>query len=174
MKAKPVDVRIFISYAHADPPLHRQKLESLCRWPGVGVELWTDENITPGSVPDEQIRDALDQMHIFVAMISPFFDASDYIQKVEVPIAKRRCKKGEVLIAPVVVQHPGGTNCDWLLKLERLPHKEKSWAEIRKACRASEGEYDDAIQPLRDGIKKLVDEIRNRPGKATRRAAGRA
>lgn len=162
MKTKKVDVRIFISYAHRDPPLFRDALESLLRWPGVSVTVWTDENITPGTEPDKEIRAALDKMDIFVALITPYFDASSYIQEVEVPIAKQRYKKGEVFIAPVVVSHPGGRNCDWLLSLERLPHKKKSWAEIRKECHSSDGEYDDAIQPLRDGIWKLVQEVRGR------------
>ncbi len=95
MKAKNVDVRIFVSYAHRDPPLFRQLLVSLLRWPGVSVTVWTDENVTPGSVPDHQIRAALDEMHIFVALITPFFDASSYIQEVEVLIARRRNKKGK-------------------------------------------------------------------------------
>jgi hypothetical protein len=168
MKAKPVDVRIFVSYAHKDPPLFKQLLESLLRWPGVEVTVWTDENIVAGTVPDKQIRDALDRMHIFVALITPFFDASRYIQEVEVPTAKRRHKNDGVLIAPVVVSHPGGNNCDWILSLERLPHKKKSWAEIRKECRASEGEYDEAIQPLRDGIWKLVEQVRKRRGRTVR------
>jgi hypothetical protein len=163
MKAKFADVRIFVSYAHRDPTLFRQSLESLLRWPGVDVQVWTDENVIPGSIPDQQIRAALEEMHIFVALITPFFDASRYIQEVEVPIARRRNKNGEVLIAPVVVSHPGGRNCKWLLSLERLPHKKKSWADIRKECKASDGEYDEAIQPLRDGIWKLVEQIRNKP-----------
>jgi hypothetical protein len=171
MKAKKVDVRIFVSYAHLDPPLFRQLLESLLRWPGVEVKVWTDEIITPGSVPDKLIRTALDEMHIFVALITPFFDASSYIQEVEVPIAKLRNKKGEVLIAPVVVSHPGGMNCKWLLSLEHLPHKHKSWAEIRKECKASDGEYDEAIQPLRDGIWKLVELVRSRPATSSSRIA---
>lgn len=171
MKARNVDVRIFVSYAHRDPPLFRQLLESLLRWPGVEVKVWTDENITPGSVPDQQIRTALNEMDIFVALITPFFDASRYIHEVEVPIAKRRNKKGEVFIAPVVVSQPGGRNCDWLLSLEHLPHKQKSWAEIRKECKASEGEYDEAIQPLRDGIWKLVEQVRNSRTPAIRRAS---
>jgi hypothetical protein len=163
MKSSNVDVRIFVSYAHRDPPLFRQLLESLLRWPGVEVKVWTDENVVPGTVPDQQIRTALDQMHIFIALITPLFDASSYIQEVEVPIAKQRNKKDKVLIAPVVVSQPGGKNCDWLLSLERLPHKQKSWADIRRECNASAGEYDEAIQPLRDGIWKLVEEVRGRP-----------
>jgi len=161
MKARKADVRVFVSYAHRDPPLFRDSLLSLLRWPGVSVKVWTDDNIPTGSVPDQQIQDELKQMHIFVALITPYFDASNYIQEVEVPIAKQRNKNGEVLIAPVVVSHPGGTNCGWLLSLERLPHKQKSWAEIRRECSAATGEYDIALQPLRDGVKKLVDQVRS-------------
>lgn len=161
MKSRVIDVRMFVSYAHRDPPLFRQLLESLLRWPGVDVKVWTDENVVPGSVPDKQIRAALDQMHIFIALITPFFDASSYIQEVEVPIAKRRNKNGEVFVAPVVVSYPGGRNCDWLLSLEHLPHKQKSWAEIRKECKAADGEYDEAIKPLRDGIWKLIEQVRD-------------
>jgi TIR domain len=163
VKARKVDVRVFVSYAHRDPPLFRQLLESLLRWPGVSVTVWTDENVTPGSQPDKEIRAELQRMHIFVALITPFFDASSYIQEVEVPIAKRRSKNGEALIAPVVVSHPGGTKCNWLLGLERLPDKRKSWVDIRKESMASGG-YDEALQPLRDGIWKLVQQVRNYPG----------
>ena len=128
--------------------------------------LWTDENVTPGSDPDKEIRDALGKMHIFVALISPFFDASSYIQEVEVPIARRRHSKGEVLIAPVVVSHPGGRNCDWLLRLEPLPHKKKSWAEVRRETLTSGG-YDEALRPLRDGVWKLVEKVRSHPALAS-------
>ena len=166
MKARKADVRIFVSYAHRDPTLFRQLLESLLCWPGVDLTVWTDEHVTPGSVPDQQIREALGQMHIFVALITPFFDASSYIQEVEVPIAKRRNREDGVLIAPVVVSYPGGRRCKWLLDLEPLPHKQKSWSEIRRECRASEGEYDQALQPLRDGIYKLVQQVRTGNGKS--------
>ncbi len=154
------DVQVFVSYAHLDPPLFKDALVSLMRWPGVKVTVWTDENILPGTVPDQQSRAALDGMHIFVALITPFFDASRYIHEVEVPAAKRRNRKGEVLVAPVVVTDPGGINCGWLLDLERLPHKKKSWAEIR--IESAPAGIDMAQQPLRDGIKKLVDEVRSR------------
>jgi hypothetical protein len=162
-RTKNTDVQVFVSYAHRDPPLFRELLESLLRWPGVSVTLWTDERITPGSVPDKEIRAALDKMHIFVAMITPYFDASAYIHEVEVPIAKQRNKKGEVLIAPVVVSNPGGLNCEWLLGLERLPHKHKSWSEIRRETLA-DGGYDEAYRPLRDGIWKLVEQVRKGRG----------
>ena len=75
-RTKKVDVQIFISYAHKDPPLFRDSLVSILRWPGVDVTVWTDENLMPGSVPDKDIRMALNNMDIFVALITPHFDAS--------------------------------------------------------------------------------------------------
>ena len=96
------------------------------------------------------------------------------VKTIELKIcAKQRNKNGEVLIAPVVVSHPGGTKCGWLLSLERLPHKQKSWAEIRRECSAATGEYDIALQPLRDGVKKLVDQVRSRGGTAFGRTPGK-
>ena len=153
------DVHIFISYAHLDPLLFKDTLVSLLRWPRVSVSVWTDEKIVPGSIPDHAIRAALEEMHIFVPLITPLFDASSYIQEVEVPVAKYRYQKGEVLIAPVVISDPGGTNCEWLLGLERLPDKKKSWAEIRKESLPTAG-FDEAQQPLRDGVWKLVEMVR--------------
>ncbi len=172
MKARRPDVQVFVSYAHRDPPLFREMLVALLRWPGVGVGVWTDQDMVPGTVPDHEIRAALDSMDIFVALITPFFDASSYIQEVEVPIARRRHRKGEVLVAPVVVSHPGGRNCEWLLSLERLPHKQKSWVEIRKESMVS-AEYDEALRPLRDGVWKLVEQVRSRRRVPVRHAASR-
>jgi hypothetical protein len=169
-RAKSFDIVIFVSYAHADPPLFRQMLESILKGPGVQVRLWTDHEIMPGSVPDKEIRAALEQMDIFVALISPLFAASRYIDEVEVPIAKKRRRLGEIEIAPVVIEHPGDAECEWLMDLEPLPDKKKSWSDIRQECRADHGEYDKAIRPLRDGIKKLVDRVRGRRGGAAVRA----
>ena len=45
------EVRIFVSYAHADPSLHRLSLSKFLKWPSVEVvDKWTDNEIQPGSV----------------------------------------------------------------------------------------------------------------------------
>ena len=158
----PNDVQVFISYAHVDTPLFRQALLGLMCFPGTRVTPWTDEKILAGSNPDKEIRAALESMDIFVALITPYFAASRYIQEVEVPIAKKRYEKGEIQIAPVVVSDPGVIECDWLLKLERLPHKQKSWSEIRRETLPTGG-YDEALKPLRDGVYKLIQRARSKP-----------
>ena len=66
-------------------------------------------------------------------------------------------------VAPVVVNHPADNDCPWLLSLERLPDKKKSWADIRMECSAAKGEADVALKPLREGIGKLVEMVQSRP-----------
>jgi len=153
------DVSIFVSYAHGDPPLFRDMLVALLKWPRVSVTVWTDEKVEPGSDWDKQVRAALEDMHIFVPLVSPLFAASSYIQEVEVRAARRRHEEKKIAIAPVVVSHPGGITCDWLMRLEPLPHKVKSWSEIRKESLPTGG-YDEALKPLRDGVWKLVERVR--------------
>jgi len=114
----------------------------------------TDENITPDQCPPTD-KDALAQMHILWTLITPSRRLRVYIHEVEVPIAKTRNQEGEVLIAPVLSAILEARIAKWADELERLPHKLKSWADIRRECHASAGEYDLAIQPLRDGIWKL-------------------
>ena len=166
-KKRPV-VRIFVSYAHADPALYKASLESFLKWPSVQVVTkWSDHLIVPGSDPDKAIKAELEQMDIFVALLSPQFAASWYIQNVEVKAAKRREEAKEILVAPVMVSHPGAHECKWLMGRELLPDKKKSWSEIQKECRYFDGCSDEAIRPIRDGVKKLVDAVlaRKRAGK---------
>lgn len=160
------DVRIFFSYAHADPILYKSLLDSLLRWPSVKtLTKWSDNNIEIGTVPDKEIRAELKRMDIFVALITPMFAASRYITEVEVPEAKRRWEKGHVKVVPIVITHPGKGECDWLLGLEWLPDTKnrKSWAELRKADGAkgiNEGECDTTLVVIRDAVRRIVDQVR--------------
>lgn len=84
-------MRLFFSYAHADPILYKDILDSLLRWPAVKtLTKWSDHNIEIGTEPDREIRAELKKMDIFIALITPMFAASRYISEVEVPTAKRR------------------------------------------------------------------------------------
>lgn len=162
------EVRIFVSYAHADPSLYKASLESFLKWPSVQVVTkWSDHLIVAGSDPDKAIKAELEQMDIFVALISPHFAASWYIQNVEVKAARRRCEAGEVLVAPVVMDRPGKGECQWLMDRELLPDKKKSWSEIQNECHYFQGACDLAIRPIRDGVKTLVDKVlaRKRAGR---------
>jgi hypothetical protein len=161
MKSKPTPnstepVRLFISYAHKDM-FWKDSLMPLLKYRNrIHAEAWSDKDITPGQKIDTEIRAKLAQMDVFVCLVSPFFAVSDYIQKVELKIARDRHKRGQIEIIPILITPPGGYECKWLNELEYLPLKGKSWVQIRK----ENTDYDLALQPIRDGIAKVIDRIR--------------
>ena len=74
--AKPVK-QIFMSYAHADKDVAR-KLSSLLQKAGYNV--WTDEEVLPGSDWLSDIKRALDTSDAMVVLLSPETPQSRYVQ----------------------------------------------------------------------------------------------
>lgn len=154
---KPAEVRLFISYSHKDD-YWMQALLPLLRFPGVQVKPWNDKEIRPGVRWDDEIKQALKDMDVFIPLISVNFAVSRYIGKVECPIAKKRHEKKEIEVIPVLVHDPGENECDWLLALQRVPPGAKSWAEVLHDFQ----QHDMALTPIRDGIRQVVERARTR------------
>lgn len=155
-------VRVFVSYSREDF-VWLQRLTPLLRGlGGTEVEVRTDKDIRPGEVWDKAIRDALDGMDVFIALVSVNFGTSNYIRDVELPRAKERHDAEEIDVLPVYLGAPSEGDCDWLMTLERVPW-EPSWAEIRGAS----PDYDHALKPIRDGIKAVVERARARKSEGT-------
>jgi hypothetical protein len=150
-------VRVFVSYSHKDS-YWMDALMPLLRFPGVRVKPWNDKEIRPGLRWDKEIRDALAEMDVFIPLVSVNFAVSDYIGKVESPIAKERHGNGEIEVLPVLVHHPGEDDCAWLMKLQRVPPGAQSWAEVLREFQ----KFDMALTPIRDGIKAMVERARAR------------
>lgn len=159
-------LRIFVSNAHADASIYKRTLESMLRFIA-GSEpfvMWSDKDIIAGTDCDKRIRGELEKMDIFIALASPHYAASWYCQNVEAEAAKRRRKS--VHTVPIIIEHPGKGECEWLMCLEPLPDKKKTWSDIRKECGAikEEPECDRAVLPIREGIKKVIAEVRAKKG----------
>jgi len=148
-------VRVFVSYSHEDAVWMQRLMPLLQGLPGAKVKAWNDKDIHPGMPWDKEIKDALEAMDVFIALISVSFALSHYIKEVELPRAKKRREEIEVL--PVYLGEPAEGDCAWLMKLQRVPG-EKSWAEMRQAF----PDYDHALKPIRDGIKAVVERARER------------
>lgn len=148
-------VRLFVSYAHKDA-YWMQTLMPLLTFPGVQVKPWSDKEIRPGVRWDDEIKRELAEMHVFVPLVSVNFAVSRYINAVECPIAKKRLKKGEIEVIPILVGKPGEKECEWLMELQRLPPGDKSWAESYREFQ----QYDFALAPIRDGIRQVVERAR--------------
>ena len=159
-------LRIFVSYAHADASIYKRTLESMLRFIA-GFEpfvMWSDKDILAGTDSDKRIRGELEKMDIFIALVSPHYAASPYCLNVEVAAAKRRRKI--VHTVPIIIEYPGKGECEWLMGLEPLPDKKKTWADIRKECGATkeEPECDRAVLPIREGVKKVIAAVLARKG----------
>ena len=150
-------VRVFVSYSHKDA-YWMDALMPLLRFPGVRVKPWNDKEIKPGLHWDKEIRDALAEMDVFIPLVSVHFAVSNYIGKVESPIAKERYGKGEIEVLPVLVNKPAKGDCTWLLKLQRVPPGDKSWAEVLREFQ----QFDMALTPIRNGIREVVERARAR------------
>lgn len=151
------EVCIFVSYSHRDL-FWMQKLMPLLTFPGVKAKAWNDEKIRAGMPWDKEIKDALAEMDVFVPLVSVHFALSNYIGKVESPIAKKRHGSGEIEVAPVLVDHPGREECAWLMRLQRVPPGAKSWVQVFEEFE----HYDKALAPIREGIREVVDRARQR------------
>ena len=92
---RPAEVLLFVSYSHKDD-YWMQALMPLLKFPGVRVKLWNDKEIRPGVRWDKEIKDTLDEMHVFIPLVSVNFAVSDYIGTVECQIAKKRLDNDEI------------------------------------------------------------------------------
>jgi hypothetical protein len=124
---------------------------------GTHVTVWTDTDIPTGEPWDREIKDALEAMDVFIALVSVSFGTSKYIRRVELPRAKARLEAGEINVLPVFLGEPSDGDVEWLRKLQRVPGS-KSWAEMRAAF----PDFDSALKPIRDGIKAVVKRARER------------
>jgi hypothetical protein len=150
-------VRMFVSYSHENEAWCKRLRPVLKVKANVDtLQPWHDTELKAGDRWDKEIRDELERMHIFLCLVSYQFLASDYIQDVELPIAKARHKKGEIVVVPVVL-YPMDLKheCEFLHQLNPLPEWGKSWRDFEK-----DGDWNDALHPIGNGIKQAIEKAR--------------
>lgn len=165
--ARNPSVKLFVSYSHRN----RVWMERLGvflngfqyddRLTNRGLQYlhaWHDTELTVGNPWDGEIRQELDEMDIFVPLVSPDFFASWYIQKVELPRAVDRHAAGEILVVPIMIYEANlREKCAFLHGFSSLPTTDKWWSSYLDA--------NDAYKLIDDGLWKAIDEMlkRKRP-----------
>jgi hypothetical protein len=98
------------------------------------LQPWHDTELKAGDRWDEEIQTELERLHIFLCLSYQFL-ASDYIQDVELPIAKARHENGEIEVVPVVL-YPMDLkhDCEFLHQLDPLPEWGKNWRDFERAA----------------------------------------
>ena len=101
--------KLFIMYAHEDKRIHDKLLIHFSPLINEGcLQVWSDHEIKPSSIWDDEIKQKLHEADIVLMLISADFFASEYIRKTELQIAKERHLKNEVRLIPIIVRE-----CAW-------------------------------------------------------------
>ncbi len=126
----PAPVRVFVSYAH-DDERQLKRLDSILDVleQQHGLASWRDKRLIAGDEWEEEIRNRLESMDIFLFIASQTSLVRPYIKDPELRRAKERYQAGEVEIVAVKLEPCAWDDDPFLSKLQRLAPKFKSIAE---------------------------------------------
>lgn len=147
-------VRLFYSYAHEDERFRKRLVQHLSTLENNGlIEGWDDREIVPGDEWAGEINENLEKAEIILFLVSPAFMASRYSQGIEVKRAMELHEAGRARVIPVILRA-----VDWTIapfgKLQALPKEGKPVTRWQ--------DRDDAFLDVALGIRRVVEEIRNR------------
>jgi len=101
----PKQLNAFVSYSHNDSDLFREFLAQVKSLKDDGIIVdWHDGKISAGMNWDQTIRNELDKAHLFIALTSAEFNASRYIEGVEMKRAEERHKAGTCRLVPILLR----------------------------------------------------------------------
>jgi len=149
-------LKLFISYAHEDERWRAKLAPNLGLLVREGlVEVWSDLQIVAGAKWDEEIKKKLEEADLYLLLISVDLLNSDYVQDVELPIARRRHDENKARLIPVIVR-----KCSWsryVGDIQGLPTAArpiKQWPD-----------KDQAFFSVEEGLRKTIDEVRKLLGR---------
>ena len=100
-------LQVFISYSHnkTDRPLLDQLIHHCAPLLQAGkITFWEDSKILPGGDWEQSIRENLERANIVILLVSSDYLASDYVNRIEVPLAMHRQAAGECAVVPVLLR----------------------------------------------------------------------
>jgi len=144
-----MNIKIFISYAHADEELYKKLEEHLnpLKYSGK-ITTWQDQEIPPGADWEDQIDTHLNEADMILLLISSSFIASNYCWNKEVQIALERHKAGTAKVIPIILK-PTLWQDTPLGRLQVLPTKAKPIVQWDN--------QDAAFEDVARGIQKAVN-----------------
>lgn len=159
-------VKIFVSYAHLDK-VWMQRLKPLLEglhWDGRNatlpakvdeVKAWHDKDLKKGDPFDPAIHKELDEMHIFVPLVSPHFFASWYVQEIEIKKAEERFTKDKIKVLPILLYKKDlREKCPFLHKFPSVP--EPCWSHYKADLVDAMDEIEDALWEMIRDVAKTV------------------
>ena len=164
-------VKMFISYSHQDHVWMKRLAvflnglkydDRLSNGAGLQfVNIWHDKELTVGNPWDSEIKQELEEMDIFVPLVSAPFFASWYIQEVELERAKARHGLDEILVVPILLDEVNlQRKSPFLHGFSSLPNTSRCWSKFRRV--------NDAYMLIDDGLWAAIDETLKRKRRAIR------
>lgn len=149
-------LKLFVSYAHQDEKWRAVLAHNLNILKRAGlVEIWCDLELKPGDMWSDKIQRKLEEADLYLFLMSSFLLDSDFVQDIELPIARRRHEANKARLIPVVVRA-----CGWerfVGDIQVLPKDGrplKNWTDRDKACLNVE-----------EGLEKVIVEVRKMLGR---------
>ena len=143
-------VKFFISYSH-DEYTFKDELVKHLSIPELKdkIEIWTDEQITPGEEWNQSIRAGLLDSRIILFLVSNKFITSRYIKEIELKDTIERYNKQEVILIPIMLEPVAKEIMDLLplKKFEPLPVVNKKEYPITQ-WNPQSGAYDNIINGI--------------------------
>jgi internalin A len=144
-------LKLFISYAHEDEKWRAKLAPNLGLLVREGlVEVWSDLQIVAGAKWDEEIKKKLEEADLYLFLMSVDLLNSDYVQDVELPIARKRHEENKARLIPVIVR-----KCGWVRyvgDIQGLPtagRPIKQWPD-----------KDQAFFDVEEGLRKTIEQVR--------------
>jgi internalin A len=145
----PPPLKIFISYSKHDNAYKETLLNHLSGLRNK-VLTWNDQDLLPGEEWDAKIKEELNKADIVLYLVTANSMATDYIQKVELPLIEERCQTGLCKLVPVIVDF-----CHWadlnFAKYNALPNKGIPVTDLKNWNNENE-----AWLNVVNGIRRLV------------------
>lgn len=155
-------MRAFISYSHRDADLLSQLHEHLSVLQREGLlETWTDREILPGSIIDDDVDVAIADAPLFLLLVSASFIASNYCYEREFARALERQQTGAAKIVPIIVRE-----CDWdiqpLRQFKALPYDGR--AVVSRHWHTP----DEGFRSVVEGLRPLLQNPQDVPSRGAR------
>jgi hypothetical protein len=154
------DIRVFVSYSHADSKYVGQR-DSLLSYVRAlereGVSFWCDRSINAGDFWDEEIKRRIEEAEIALILVSQSFLNSEYCRNVEAQALVAARKKNGLRIVPVLVSACDWKSVDWLAQTQIMPSDGRNVEQHMTRRGQRMAFYLDVLNELRANTKVVRD-----------------
>ena len=145
------NIEIFCCYAREDQSFLLKLRTHLALLEREGMlNIWYDQNISPGSEWEQEINKHLNTAHLILLLVSPDFIASEYCYSKEMKQAMERQERGEAYVIPILLRSSIWQETPFA-KLQVLPNNARAVTEWRNR--------DQAWFDIAQGIEHVAKEL---------------